>query len=213
MSELGSICRERGVVYHSDITQAAGKIAWSLADVDLASFSAHKLYGPKGIGGLFIRRGVRIERLVIGGGQARNVRGGTVNVPGVAGMAAAFRIRADEMREEGRRLTALRNELWDRLAGEIAGVSVNGPRELRLPGNLNVSFDGIEADSLIVAMRRFALSSGAPSALTAIGLSEAAARGSIRIGHGRSNTAAHVEMLIDDCKRLVAKLREKTSAV
>lgn len=221
ISEFGAICRERGVLYHTDITQAAGKIALTLANVDLASFSGHKLYGPKGIGGLFVRRGVRIEPLVVGGGQEKNVRSGTVNVPGVVGMAEAFRICAGEMAEEGRRLTELRNALWDRLTREIGGVSVNGPRELRLPGNLNVSFDRIEADSLIVAMRRFALSAGSacssgergPSpVLLAIGVPEPAAYGSIRIGLGRSNTAAQMGMLVDDLKRVVAKLREISAA-
>src|SRR5438045_6289595 len=125
-------------------------------------------------------------------------------------MAAALRIRKDEMAEEAQRLTALRNELWNRVTTEIAGASVNGPRELRLPGNLNVSFDRIEADSLIVAMRRFSLSSGSacgsgergPSpVLTAIGVPAAAALGSIRFGLGKSNTADHVGMLVDDLKR------------
>jgi cysteine desulfurase len=218
---FGAICRERGVLYHSDITQAAGKIPIDLTHVDLASFSGHKLYGPKGIGGLMVRRGVRIEPLIAGGGQERKVRAGTVNVPGAVGMAAAFRLRAQEMAAEGERLTALRNELGDRLCGEIAGASVNGPRGLRLPGNLNVSFDRIEADSLIVAMRRFSLSSGSacssgergPSpVLTAIGVPEAAALGSIRFGIGKSNTAEQLSMLVDDLKRVIAKLREISAA-
>lgn len=215
--EIGAICRERGVLYHSDVTQAAGKIPISLSSVDLASFSGHKLYGPKGIGGLFVRRGVRVEPLIAGGGQEKKIRSGTVNVAGAVGMAAAFHIRAAEMAEEGRRLAALRNDLWDRLVTEIAGVSVNGPRELRLPGNLNVSFERIEADSLIVAMRRFALSSasacssgehGPSPVLTAIGISERAALGSIRMGLGRSNTAGQMDMLVGDLKRAVARLRE-----
>ena len=219
--EFGTLCRERGVLYHSDITQAAGKIALNLAEADLASWSAHKLYGPKGIGGLYVRRGVRAEPLIVGGGQEKNVRSGTVNVPGVSGMAAAFRIRKDEMAEEGERLRELRNALWDRTTSEIAGASVNGPRELRLPGNLNVSFDRIEADSLILAMRRFSLSSGSacssgergPSpVLTAIGVPEPAALGSIRFGLGKSNTAEHIDMLVGDLKRIVAKLREISAA-
>ena len=221
VAEFGSICRQRGVLYHSDITQAAGKIALNLAEVDLASLSGHKLYGPKGIGGLYVRRGVRIEPVIVGGGQEKNIRSGTVNVPGVIGMAAAFRIRKEEMAEEGQRLTALRNTLWDRVTSEVAGASVSGPRELRLPGNLNVSFDRIEADSLILAMRRFSLSSGSacssgergPSpVLTAIGVSENAALGSIRFGLGKSNTAEHIAMLVDDLKRVVAKLREISAA-
>ena len=219
--EFAAICRERGVLYHTDMTQAAGKIAVKLTDADLASFSGHKLYGPKGIGGLYIRRGVRVEPLIVGGGQEKKIRSGTVNVPGVIGMAEAFRIRKEEMDEEGNRLTALRNTLRERVTTEIAGASVNGPRELRLPGNLNVSFDRIEADSLIVAMRRFSLSSGSacssgergPSpVLTAIGVSEAAALGSIRFGLGKSNIEEHIAMLMDDLKRIVAKLREISAA-
>ena len=221
--ELASTCRGHGVLFHSDITQAAGKIPLDFREIpiDLASFSGHKIYGPKGIGGLFVRRGVRVEPLVVGGGQEKNVRSGTVNVPGAAGMAAAFKLRQNEMEEEATRLTALRNALWDRLTAEIAGVSVNGPRALRLPGNLNASFERIEADSLIVAMRRFALSSGSacssgergPSpVLLAIGLSEDAALGSIRFGLGKSNTAEQLTMLIDDLKRSVARLREISAA-
>ncbi|HYS55378.1 MAG TPA: cysteine desulfurase family protein [Thermoanaerobaculia bacterium] len=221
IGEFAAICRERGVLYHSDITQAAGKIDVNLAEVDLASWSAHKIYGPKGIGGLYVRRSVRVEPLILGGGQEKGVRSGTVNAPGVIGMATAFRIRKDEMAEEGERLTALRNELWDRLTAEIAGASVNGPRELRLPGNLNVSFDRIEAESLIVAMRRFSLSSGSacssgergPSpVLMAIGVAEPSAIGSIRFGLGKSNTAEHMGMLVDDLKRVVARLREISAA-
>jgi cysteine desulfurase len=221
IAEFGRICRERGVLYHTDIAQAAGKIDLNLAEVDLASWSAHKLYGPKGIGGLYVRRGVRIEPVIVGGGQEKGIRAGTVNAPGVIGMAAAFRIRKEEMAEEGSRLTALRNALWDRVRAEIAGASVNGPRELRLPGNLNVSFDRIEADSLIVAMRRFSLSSGSacssgergPSpVLTAIGVPEPLAIGSIRIGLGKSNTEEHMGMLIDDLKRVVSRLREISAA-
>jgi cysteine desulfurase len=221
IAEFGALCRERSVLYHSDITQAAGKIAVNLAEVDLASWSAHKFYGPKGIGGLYVRRGVRVEPLIVGGRQEKGIRSGTVNAPGVIGMAAALRLRKEEMAEESRRLTGLRNTLWDRVTTEIAGASVNGPRELRLPGNLNVSFDRVEADSLIVAMRHFSLSSGSacssgergPSpVLMAIGVSEPAAIGSIRFGLGKSNTAEHIDMLIDDLKRVVAKLREISAA-
>jgi cysteine desulfurase len=221
IDDFAAICRERGVLFHSDITQAAGKIPVNLPALDLASLSAHKIYGPKGIGGLYVRRGVRVEPLILGGGQEKNVRSGTVNVPGAIGQSAALRLRASEMAAEGERLTALRNELWDRITAELAGTSVNGPRALRLPGNLNVSFDRVEADSLIVAMRRFALSSGSacssgergPSpVLTAIGVPEAAALGSIRFGLGKSNTAEQMGMLVDDLKRAVTKLREISAA-
>ncbi|HKO02420.1 MAG TPA: cysteine desulfurase family protein [Thermoanaerobaculia bacterium] len=221
IGEVGAICRQRRVLFHSDITQAAGKVPVDLKNVDLASLSAHKLYGPKGIGALFVRRGVRVEPLGIGGGQERGLRSGTVNVPGVAGFAAALRIRAEEMADEAVRLTAIRNETWDRIVADIDGASVHGPRDLRLPGNLNVSFERIDAESLILAMRRFALSSGSacssgergPSrVLTAIGVGEAAAMGSIRIGFGKSNTAGEAAMLVDDLKRSVARLREISAA-
>jgi cysteine desulfurase len=217
LGELSAITREQRILFHTDATQAAGKIPIDLANVDLASFSAHKVYGPKGIGGLFVRRGIKAHPLVIGGGQERNVRSGTVNVPGVIGLAAALQLRVREMADEALRLAQLRDELRERITAGIEDVSVNGPRELRLPGNLNVSFDRIEADSLILAMKHFSLSSGSacssgergPSrVLKAIGVTDNAAIGSIRFGLGKSNTAEHIEMLIDDLKRVVRKLRE-----
>jgi cysteine desulfurase len=221
IAEIGAVCRERGVLFHSDITQAAGKIPLDLAQVDLASISGHKLYGPKGIGALLARRHVRVAPLVVGGGQEKGVRSGTVNVPGVVGLGAAFRLRAAEMDAEAQRLTQLRDDLRARIEAEIAGASVNGPRALRLPGNLNVSFERVEADSLMISMRRFSLSSGSACAsgertpsrvLTAIGVSEALAIGSIRIGLGKSNTAEQLETFVEDLQRSVRKLREISAA-
>jgi cysteine desulfurase len=218
---IGTLCRERDILFHSDVTQAAGKIGLDFSRIDLASFSAHKVYGPKGIGALFARRGVKVHPVVIGGGQEKNVRSGTVNVPGAVGFAAALRLRAGEMQAEAERLTEIRNELWDSIVREIPSVSVNGPRLLRLPGNLNVSFDRVEADSLIIAMRRFSLSSGSacssgergPSrVLLAIGVSEGMAMGSIRVGLGLSNTPEHAVMLVEDLRRVVARLREISAA-
>jgi len=217
VAELAALCKSRGVLFHTDMTQAAGKVPVDLSSVDLASFSAHKIYGPKGIGGLFVRRATRVEPLVAGGGQERGLRPGTVNVPAVAGFAAALRLRTAEMDGEAILLTQLRETLRQCLLAEIDGVSVNGPAGLRLPGNLNVSFDGIDAESLILAMKRFSLSSGSacssgergPSrVLKAIGASDAAAMASIRFGLGKSNTAGHVEMLVDDLKRAIRRLRE-----
>jgi cysteine desulfurase len=218
---IAAVCAQRKILFHSDITQAAGKIPLDLTHVSLASFSAHKLYGPKGVGGLIVRRGIKLDPIILGGGQERGIRSGTLNVPGAIGMAAAFRIRAEEMAQEGARLTALRNELWDRLTAEVGGAFVNGPRELRLPGNLNVSFERVEAESVIIAMRRFSLSAGsacssgdrAPSpVLTAIGVADALAFGAIRFGLGKSNTAEQIGMLVDDLKRAIAKLREISAA-
>jgi cysteine desulfurase len=221
LAELSAICKQHKVPFHTDMTQAAGKIAVDLTNVDLASFSAHKVYGPKGIGGLFVRRGRRVEPVVIGGGQERGIHAGTVNVPGVVGFGAAIQLRAEEMDGEAVRLAELRDSLRNLILAEIDGVSVNGPRELRLPGNLNVSFDRIEADSLILAMKRFSLSSGSacssgdrgPSrVLKAIGADDAAAMGSIRFGLGKSNTAEQIAMLVEDLRRVVRKLREISAA-
>ena len=221
IAEIGALCRERGVLFHTDMTQAAGKIPLDLTNVDLASFSAHKIYGPKGIGGLLVRRGIRIEPVIAGGGQERGVRAGTVNVPGVIGLAKALELRRIEMAEEALRLAEMRDDLRDGILEEIPNVSVNGPRELRLPGNLNISFDRIEAESLILAMKRFSLSSGSacssgergPSrVLKAIGATDAAAFGSIRFGLGKSNTPEHVELLIADLSRAVRRLREISAA-
>ncbi len=145
------------------------------------------------------------------------MRAGTVNVPAVVGLATALRLRAEEMTAEAARLSALRDDLRDALQARIPDISVNGPRELRLPGNLNVSFDRIEAESIILAMKRFSLSSGSacssgergPSrVLKAIGVSDAGAMGSIRFGLGKGNTSEHIAMLIDDLERAVRRLRE-----
>lgn len=221
IAALGAICRERGVLFHSDVTQAAGKVPLDMTNADLAAFSAHKLYGPKGIGGMIVRRGVRTEPVMLGGGQEKGVRSGTVNVPGAVGMAAAFRIRRDEMEAEAERLTELRNSLWDRLTAEVPAAFVNGPRERRLPGNLNVSFDRVESDSVMMAMRHFSLSSGsacssgersASPVLTAVGVPESLAYGSIRFGLGKSNTAEHIALLVDDLKRNIGRLREISAA-
>lgn len=216
---LATLCKERGVLFHTDATQAVGKIPVDLSEVpcDFLSLSGHKIYGPKGIGGLFVRRGGRLEPLIVGGGQEKNLRSGTVNVAGAVGLAEALQIRSGEMAQEATWLTELRNSLWDRLEREIPGVTVHGPRTRRLPGNLNVSFRGVEAESLMMAMRRFSLSSGSacssgerePSqVLRAIGVDDATAMGSIRIGLGRSNTGEHIRLLVEDLKSSVARLRE-----
>jgi cysteine desulfurase len=221
IAELAALAKEQGALFHTDMTQAVGKIPVDLANIDLASFSAHKIYGPKGIGGLFVRRGLKVEPVIVGGGQERNVRSGTINVPGAIGLAAALRLRAEEMADEALRLAQLRDGLREGLLAEIDHISVNGPGGLRLPGNLNVSFERIEADSLILAMKHFSLSSGSacssgergPSrVLKAIGVSDAAAIGSIRFGLGKSNTTEHVAMLIEDLKRAVRRLREISAA-
>jgi cysteine desulfurase len=219
VGELARLCRSRNVLFHSDATQAIGKVPFDLSeiDADFVSFSGHKLYGPKGIGGLFIRRGRKIDSWMTGGGQERAVRAGTVNVPGVVGLAAAMELRRGVLESEGVRLERFRNQLWDRLTGEIEGVTIHGPRSGRLPGNLNFGLRGIESEALMLAMRRYSLSSGSacssgeaePSAvLLAIGVEPARALESIRVGLGRENTEAECEAFVDELHRIVPKLRE-----
>lgn len=221
IGELAALAGELGIPFHTDATQALGKIPLDLKNIDFASFSAHKVYGPKGVGALYVRRGMRVPPLILGGGQERGLRAGTVNVPGVIGFATAVQLRKEEMADEAVKLAELRDALREGILAEIEDVSINGPRELRLPGNLNVSFHRTEADSLILNMKRFSLSSGSacssgdrgPSAvLKAIGVSDEAALGSIRFGLGKSNTADHIDMLIDDLKRVVRRLREISAA-
>lgn len=219
IAEIAEICRRQGVPFHTDATQAVGKIPLDLSEapVDLLSLSAHKLYGPKGVGALVVRRGIRVEPLMVGGGQEKGLRAGTVNLPGVIGLAAALEIRRAEMAEEAVRLTALRDRLRDGVVTGITDASVNGPRGLRLPGNLNISFSRVEADALIFSLRRFSLSSGsacsagereASYVLRAIGVDEPMAFGSIRFGLGRTTRLEDIDLLLADLKSSVARLRE-----
>ena len=219
VQDLARVCRERSILFHTDATQAVGKIDCHVDQMqcDLLSFSAHKFYGPKGVGGLFVRQGVRLSAQTLGGGQESRLRSGTVNVPGVVGMARALELRAAEMAGEGERLTLMRNGLWDRIASEIGGSFVHGPRRLRLPGNLNVSFDGVDAESMIHALRHFSLSSGSAcsaadrevsSVLRAIGVSDELALASLRIGMGKANNSEEMDMLLADLKLVLPRLRE-----
>jgi cysteine desulfurase len=219
LGELATVCRERGVMFHTDATQFVGKIPLDLSEIpcDLLSMSAHKVYGPKGVGALFVRSGVRLSPLIVGGGQEKNIRSGTVNLPGAVGLAEALEIRREGMAEEAHRLAGIRNHLWDRIVAAVPGASVNGPRSDRLPGNLNVSFEHIEAESLIMALRRFSISAGSacssgerePShVLRAIGCDDARALSAIRIGLGKGNTMEEVDLLVDDLAAATSKLRE-----
>ncbi|HEY0592103.1 MAG TPA: cysteine desulfurase family protein [Thermoanaerobaculia bacterium] len=216
---IAAVCRDYGIPFHTDATQAIGKIPFDAAELGCAmlSLSAHKLYGPKGVGALVVRKGVRVEPLLVGGGQEKGARSGTVNVPGAVGLAAAMEIRRGEMAEEAARLGVMRDRLRERIVSEITDVLVNGPREYRLPGNLNVSFRRVESDALLFALRRFSLSSGSacsagerePSyVLRAIGLGDDEAMGSIRFGLGKATTQQDLDLLVEDLKVAVARLRE-----
>jgi cysteine desulfurase len=227
LEAIGERCRRRGVAFHSDAAQAVGKIPIDVErlGVDLLSFCAHKLYGPKGIGALYVRgrRGARgsVARLRLvpilhGGGHERGRRSGTLPVPLVVGFARAVELCLEEQAGEAKRQGQLRDHLWERLREGLAGVHRNGHPERRLPGNLSVAFEGVEADALIASLREFALSAGSACAsgsgepshvLRAIGLPTALARGALRVGLGRSNTLAQIDRLADRLIEEVEGLR------
>ncbi len=217
IAEIGAICREWGALFHCDAAQAFGRIPVNVErdGIDLLSVSAHKMYGPKGVGALYVRRKrARLTPQMDGGGHEFGMRSGTLNVPGIVGFGEAASLCAAEMAEEGRRVAALRDRLWESLA-EALDVTVNGSMSRRLPGNLNVSFRGIDADALLMTMPEIALSTGSactsatvePShVLRAIGLSGGMARGAVRFGVGRFNTEAEIDWvagrIIESVKRL-----------
>ena len=225
LAEIGAICKERGVILHSDATQAVGKIPIDVRElgVDLLSFSAHKLYGPKGVGALFVRRGAPHLRLIPqieGGGQEGGARSGTLNVPGIVGFAKAVQLCLEEMDAEQQRLRGLRQRLFDGFQSRIERVHLNGPAlartELRLAGNLNCSFEHVDGEALMMSMRDLAVSSGSactsanpePShVLRALGLSDDLTRASLRFGLGRYNTAAEIDFAIHLVADAVERLR------
>jgi len=220
IAAIGEICRARKIVLHVDSAQATGKLPIDLATlkVDLMSFSAHKTYGPKGVGALFVRRKprVRIEAQMHGGGHERGMRSGTLPTHQIVGMGEAFRIAKAEMATENERIRMLRDKLWKGLA-QIPEVYINGDMEQRVPHNLNASFNFVEGESLIMAIKDIAVSSGSactsaslePSyVLRALGRSDELAHSSIRFTIGRFTTEADVDYTIDLIKRKVEKLRE-----
>jgi cysteine desulfurase len=217
---MGALCRERGVIFHVDAAQATGKIPLDLATlkVDLMSFSGHKTYGPKGVGALFVRRKprVRIEAQMHGGGHERGMRSGTLPTHQLVGMGEAFRLARLEMATENERIRMLRDRLWQGLS-RIEEVYLNGDLERRVPHNLNVSFNFVEGESLIMAVKDIAVSSGSactsaslePSyVLRALGRSDELAHSSIRFTVGRFTTAEEVDYAVALLQRKVAKLRE-----
>ncbi len=217
---MGEICRAKGIIFHVDAAQATGKLVVDLGKlkVDLMSFSAHKTYGPKGVGALFVRRKprVRIEAQMHGGGHERGMRSGTLPTHQIVGMGEAFRIAKIEMATENERIRMLRDRLWRGLS-ELAEVYVNGDLERRVPHNLNASFNYVEGESLIMAIKDIAVSSGSactsaslePSyVLRALGRSDELAHSSIRFTIGRFTTEAEIDYAVDLIKRKVEKLRE-----
>ncbi len=220
--EIGKICHEHGVLFHTDAVQAVGKVPFNVIDdcVDVASISAHKIYGPKGVGALYVRRRnprVQIAAQIDGGGHERGMRSGTLNVPGIVGMGKACEIAQLEMAEQALRLAALRDRLKTKLESELDCVHVNGSMEHRLPGNLNMSFVYVEGESLLMGINDVAVSSGSactsatlePSyVLKALGLGDDVAHSSIRFGLGRFNTEAEVDYVAAKVIQVVRHLRE-----
>jgi cysteine desulfurase len=226
LAEIGQICRERGVPFHTDAAQAVGKIPLDveMMGIDLLSISAHKLYGPKGIGALLVRRrrsdGRRLSLLpqLHGGGHERGLRSGTLPVPLIVGFGSAVALCGAEMDGEARRLVGLRRRMLERLSESLAGVFLNGHPERRLPGNLNVSFEGIEADALISDLKEVVVSTGSACSsakpetshvLRALGCDPARTRSSIRIGLGRFTTAEEIEVATDALIAAVAAQRAR----
>ena len=226
LAEIGAICRERGVLLHTDATQAMGRIPIDVETlgVDLLSASAHKFYGPKGCGLLYVRRRprlIRLEPIIEGGGQQNGLRSGTLNSAGIVGMSRALELAEDEMTVESERLGALRDRLFAELQAGVENVTLNGPalkdRVKRLPQNLNCSFEGVDGEALLMSMKELAVSSGSactsanpePShVLRAIGLSDDLTRASLRFGLGRFTTAAEIDFAVQTVCQAVKRLRQ-----
>lgn len=222
VKEIGAICRKHNVLFHTDAVQAVGKIPVNVEEmnIDLMSLSGHKMYGPKGVGALYVRRRnprVRIEALIDGGGHERGMRSGTLNVPGIVGLGKAAEIAITKLETEPARTIALRQRMWDGLRKELDELYLNGDEEARLPGNLNISFAYVEGEALMMAIKECAVSSGSactsaslePSyVLRAIGVGEDLAHTSIRFGLGRFTTEAEIDQAIELVIRKVKKLRE-----
>ncbi|HEY4229129.1 MAG TPA: IscS subfamily cysteine desulfurase [Thermoanaerobaculia bacterium] len=239
LSAIGEVCRERGVLFHTDAVQGFGKIPFDVesARVDLASITAHKIYGPKGVGALYVRARnprVRLAPVLHGGGHEGGRRSGTLNVPGIVGFARAAEIALAEMPEESARLRLLRQRLNDGITDRVEGTSLNGPplprladggaiapgeEERRLPGNLNVSFAGVDGEALLASLKDVAVSSGSactsaslePShVLAAIGIPAPLAYASLRFGLGRWTTAEEIDFAVSTTAKAVARLRENS---
>ena len=222
VAEIGKLCHEKGVLFHTDGVQAVGKIPVDVnaMQIDALSLSAHKIYGPKGVGALYVRRRnprVQISEQINGGGHERGMRSGTLNVPGIVGLGKACEIAREEMASETERLSVLRDKLKAKLESSLDYIHVNGSMENRLPGNLNMSFVYVEGESLLMGINDIAVSSGSactsatlePSyVLKALGLGDDVAHSSIRFGLGRFNNEAEVDYVSDKVIDVVQKLRE-----
>ena len=229
VAEIGQLCKQHGILLHCDAAQALGKIPVDVEhlQVDLLSFSGHKFHGPRGIGGLFVRRrnpSVKLEPQIVGGGQQLGLRSGTLNVPGIVGLACALDLCCDEMPSETARLMKLKLRLYDQLRHSVRDMALNGPPldnpELRLPGNLNIRFDYVDGEALMMSVGTVAMSSGSactsanpePSyVLRALGLGDDQVRSSLRFGLGRFNTEEDIDFAVKELAAAVARLRKLSS--
>ena len=222
IKEIGQFAHEKGILFHTDATQAVGKIPLNVEEmgIDLLSLTAHKMYGPKGIGALYVRAAkprVRLRQMIDGGGHERGMRSGTLNVPGIVGLGRACEIAKKEMAGEAERLKSLRERLKKNIIDQLEEVYVNGHPTERLPGNMNMSFAYVEGESLMMGIKNLAVSSGSactsaslePSyVLRALGVEEELAHTSLRIGLGRFTTEHEVDTAVEELVRHVKKLRE-----
>ena len=222
VAEIGKLCHERGVIFHTDAVQAVGKVPVDVIalNIDVLSLTAHKIYGPKGVGALYVRRRnprVQISAQIDGGGHERGMRSGTLNVAGIVGLGKACELAGEEMAAEAERLRKMRDRLKAKLESSLDYIHVNGTMEHHLPGNLNMSFVHVEGESLLMGINDIAVSSGSactsatlePSyVLKALGLGDDVAHSSIRFGLGRFNTDAEVDYVADKVIDIVQKLRE-----
>ena len=221
IAEIGAVCREQGIPFHTDAVQAVGHLPINVTkeNIDLMSMSAHKFHGPKGIGALYCRRGIRLTNFIEGGAQERNRRGGTENLPAICGMAAALEDACTGMEERSKTVSAMRDRIIDQIVQHIPYVRVNGDREKRLPGNVNICFEGIEGESLLLRLDLEGICASSGSACTsgsldpshvllAIGLPKEIAHGSLRLTLDEENTEEDVQHLLEVLPGIVSGLRE-----
>ena len=219
--EIGAVCRENKVLFHTDAVQAIGNIPVNVRDdnIDLLSLSAHKFYGPKGIDAIYIRNGVKVSRLMIGGEQERKMRAGTYNTPGIVGLGEAITLACADIDGYAKKVSKLRDYFAKRIMDEIPFCTINGTMEKRLPGNLNVTFDFIEGESILLLLDMDGISASSGSAcssgsiepshvLLSIGVPEDRASGTIRFTLGRENTLDEIDYTVEKLKTSVEKLRE-----
>ena len=221
IKEIGQIAKENDVIFHTDAVQAIGHIEIDVNElnIDLLSLSAHKFYGPKGVGALYIRRGVRIDPLISGGGQESRKRGGTENVPAIVGMGKAIQLAYENLKEKNNYLIKLRDRLIEKIEKNIDHVKLNGHRTKRLPGNVNISFEFIEGESLLLSLDMVGIAASSGSACTSgsldpshvlmsIGLTHEIAHGSLRLSLGDFNTEDEVDYVVEQLIKIVERLRK-----